>query len=190
VPKQTSIHKLNIIVTRALFPEYKHDVIIHAVKKAIDKGVPVELKIIGTGVEESSLRKLIANLNIESQVKFYGRINNENLVNELKESNVYVSMPITEGVSASLIEAMACFCIPVVSDIPPNRLWIDDKGNGYLIPLDDVETLASTFLEIWNKKDSFGKILEENRKLVERKCSQRTNISEFRKQYFNLINTN
>ncbi len=179
---------LNIIVTRALYPEYKHEIIIKAIKKAIDKKIPVNLKIIGIGTEETKLRLLSKRLGIESQVKFYGKLSNKNLVKELADSNIYVSMPTTEGVSASLMEAMACYCIPIVSDIPPNKLWIENQKNGYLVPLDDIEKLADVFQLIWNNKNNFQRMLNENRKLIELKSSQETNTKEFIIQYKKLIN--
>jgi glycosyltransferase involved in cell wall biosynthesis len=187
-PIQKNYDSLNIIVTRALYPEYRHDVIVKAIKKTIDKQIPVNLKIVGIGKEETKLKTLVKNLGIESQVRFYGRLNNKNLVNELAESNVYVSMPITEGVSASLIEAMACYCIPVVSDIPPNKLWINHRINGFLVQLDNIEDLANTFQFIWENKKNFKPMLKENRALIELKCSQEKNIKEFIKRYKSLIN--
>ncbi len=179
---------LNVIVTRALYPEYRHEIIIKAIKKTIDKKIPVNLKIIGVGTEETNLKLLTKKLGIESQVKFYGRLSNQNLVKELSESNVYVSMPTTEGVSASLIEAMACYCIPVVSNIPPNKLWIKNQLNGFLVPLDNIEKLAGVFQLIWNSKNNFRRMLSENRKLIVLTSSQETNIKEFIIHYKGLIN--
>ena len=64
---------------------------------------------------------------------FTGRIPNTELPKLLQQSNIYISMPITEGVSASLFEAMACNCYPVVSEIPGNQSWIKHRENGQLI---------------------------------------------------------
>jgi glycosyltransferase involved in cell wall biosynthesis len=51
-------------------------------------------------------------------------------------------MPTTEGVSASLFEAMACNCYPIVSNIAGNQSWITHRNNGQLITVDDSEMLA------------------------------------------------
>ena len=51
----------------------------------------------------------------------------------LQQSNIYISMPITEGVSASLFEAMACYCYPIVTDILGNKSWITHRENGGLV---------------------------------------------------------
>ena len=57
---------LNVIVSRALYPEYRHEIIIKAIKKTIDKKIPVNLKIIGVGTEETNLKLLTKKLGIET----------------------------------------------------------------------------------------------------------------------------
>jgi glycosyltransferase involved in cell wall biosynthesis len=53
---------------------------------------------------------------IEYRERFSGRIPNTELPELLRASNFYISMPITEGVSASLFEAMASNCYPIVTN--------------------------------------------------------------------------
>jgi len=55
-------------------------------------------------------------------------------------------MPITEGVSASLFEAMATNCYPIVTNLPGNQSWIKHRENGQLIPLDDYKNLAEELI--------------------------------------------
>ena len=80
-----------------------------------------------------NLKDLAKKLNIENKVNFTGRIPNTELPKLLQESNIYISMPITEGVSASLFEAMAANCYPIVTDIAGNQSWIKHRENGQLI---------------------------------------------------------
>ena len=79
-----------------------------------------------------------------NKVIFTGRIPNTELPKLLQQSNIYISMPTTEGVSASLFEAMASNCFPVVSDIPGNQSWITHRENGQLITIDDIEKVIHT----------------------------------------------
>jgi hypothetical protein len=50
-------------------------------------------------------------VNIERKV-FHGKNSNTELPELLRASNFYISMPITEGVSTSLFEAMASNSLP------------------------------------------------------------------------------
>ncbi|MDQ6761115.1 MAG: glycosyltransferase [Bacteroidota bacterium] len=187
-PDTCFFERLELIVTRALYKEYRHDIILKALKIIVAKHIPVKLKIIGIGVEENNIKKLIKELDLEAHVRLLGQLNNIQLNEELNKSNVYVSMPITEGLSSSLIEAMACKCVPVVSDLYANRIWVKHNDNGFLVPVDDVVKLAEVFENIFTNKNSFTKILERNRKMVEEKCSQEVNTKIFVSHYSELIN--
>ena len=102
------------------------------------------------------------------------------------QSNVYISMTISEGVSASLMEAMASGCYPVVSDLTANRMWIRDGQSGELVKTDDLELLVQRLREVWEKRDTLAAAIEENRCLIEEKGSQETNIRTFAQRYKNL----
>jgi glycosyltransferase involved in cell wall biosynthesis len=181
-------NSLVIIVTRSLFPEYRHNIIIEAMALLKERKIPFSLKIIGSGKDEIQLKEMVAKLNLNNDIKFYGRLNNKTIVEEFEKSNVYVAMPITEGVSASLVEAMACYCIPVVTDLEANRLFIENNKNGYLINIDDTQQLANTLGDIWNKLNEFEEILKDNRALVENYSSQEKNMKVFVSEYHKIMN--
>jgi glycosyltransferase involved in cell wall biosynthesis len=187
---EKSFDRLRLIVTRALYKEYGHETIIRAVKQLHDAQIPVELFIAGTGVEENNLKQLAAELGLTHLITFAGRLNNASLKSHLLHANVYLSMPDTEGVSASLLEAMACYCIPVVSDLVANRMWIENKKNGLLIPVYDAGKLYEALKEIWYHQASFTGMLEHNRKLVEEKGSQEKNTKVFIEHYQQLVKKN
>ena len=44
-----------------------------------------------------------------------------------------MSLPRSDATSVSLLEAMACGCLPVVSNLPANREWISDGVNGKVV---------------------------------------------------------
>jgi glycosyltransferase involved in cell wall biosynthesis len=53
-------------------------------------------------------------------------------------------MPITEGVSASLFEAMASKCYPIVTNIAGNQSWITHRKTDNTV--DDSNMLATEIL--------------------------------------------
>jgi glycosyltransferase involved in cell wall biosynthesis len=52
----------------------------------------------------------------------------------------------TEGVSASLFEAMACHTYPIVTDIAGNQSWIKHRENGQLVTINDYKMLAEEII--------------------------------------------
>jgi hypothetical protein len=94
-------------------------------------------------MENNRLKDLAKKLNIEKKV-FTGRIQTE-LPTLLKQSNFYISMPTTEGVSHHYLKRWPATVI-LFSNIAGNQSWITHRNNGQLITVDDSEMLAEELL--------------------------------------------
>ena len=182
--------KICAIVTRSLLPEYRHDIILKSFAILKQKGMDFILTIIGDGTQLSVLKELAKKLNIEDKVSFIGRIPNTALPKVLQQSNIYISMPITEGVSASLFEAMATNCYPIVTDIAGNQNWIKHKENGQLVTVDDFEMLAEELIWAFKNSKHRNEAVLKNRKFVEQNANYNTNMKTIADKYHELINTN
>ena len=181
--------KINAIVTRSLTSDYRHDIILKAFGILNQKGIDFELTIVGDGKEFSTLKEMAKKLKIENKVNFTGRIPNTKLPELLQQSNIYISMPITEGVSASLFEAMASNCYPVVTDIPGNQSWIKHRENGQLITIDDSKMLAEEIIWAFENSEYRNTAILKNRKFVEENADYKTNMKIIADKYHELINT-
>ncbi len=58
-------------------------------------------------------------------------------------SDFVVSIPLFDGISETLLEAMAAGCIPILSDIPPNRIIVPDSENAIFTRADSAQALAA-----------------------------------------------
>ena len=182
--------QISAIVTRSLMPEYRHDIILKAFGILNEKGIDFTLTIVGDGTQLAILKNLAKKLEIENKVLFTGRIPNTELPKLLQASSFYISMPITEGVSASLFEAMASNCFPIVTDIPGNQSWIQHRKNGQLIALDDPKMLAEELLWSFENKDLREKAVLMNRKFVENNADYKVNMRIIADKYHELIDAN
>ena len=187
--KNIPSQKLTAIVTRSLMPEYCHNIILQAFGILNQKGIDFELTIVGDGKLLPMLKELATKLGIENKVHFTGRIPNTKLPELLQQFNFYISMPITEGVSASLFEAMASNCYPVVTDIPGNQSWIKHRENGQLITIGDTEMLADELLWAFENSEYRNTAVLKNRKFVEENADYNTNMEIIAHKYHELINT-
>ncbi|PRZ28284.1 glycosyltransferase [Flavobacterium granuli] len=179
--------KICAIVSRSLLPEYRHDIILQAFALLHQKGIDFSLTIVGNGTRLQFLKDLTKALQIEKKVIFTGKIPNTELPKLLQQSNIYISMPITEGVSASLFEAMACNCYPIVTDIPGNQSWISHRENGSLIPVDDVEMLAKELIWSFENSTQRNKAVSDNRKFIEENADYKINMKIISDKYHELI---
>ena len=180
---------INAIVTRSLMPEYRHEIILKAFGILDQKGIDFSLTIVGDGAQLPLLKALSKKLKIDKKVLFTGRIANTKLPELLQKSNIYLSMPITEGVSASLFEAMASNCYPIVTDILGNQSWIKHRENGQLIPIDDFKMLADELLWAFENSQYRKEVKIKNRKFVEENADYKINMKIISDKYHELINT-
>jgi glycosyltransferase involved in cell wall biosynthesis len=179
--------KICAIVTRSLLPEYSHNIILKAFAIVNQKGIDFALTIIGDGTQLANLKALAQELNIENKIQFSGRIPNTALPKSLQESNIYISMPTTEGVSASLFEAMACECYPIVTDIPGNQSWINHRENGQLIAVDNFEMLAEEIIWSFKNREYRNNVVLKNRKFIEQNANYNINMKIISDKYHELI---
>jgi glycosyltransferase involved in cell wall biosynthesis len=64
--------------------------------------------------------------------EFTGWLAPEDNISYYRRSAIYLSLPESDATSVSLLEAMSAGCIPVVSDLPANREWVQDGVNGII----------------------------------------------------------
>jgi L-malate glycosyltransferase len=93
------------------------------------------LRLAGDGSQRAELERLATSLGLGDRVLFLGRLNREELMEELRRATVYLSASLSDSTSVSLLEAMSLGAYPVLSDIPANREWIPGRPHGeYFIP--------------------------------------------------------
>lgn len=180
--------RIEAIVTRSLEPEYKHNKILKAFALLKQNQIPFRLTIVGDGSMRTHLEQLSNSLGLSQDVIFLGRKPNDEVARLLQESNFYISMPATEGVSASLFEAMACGCFPVVTDLPGNRAWINNQENGLLIPNGKYKILAQELQYALERNLWRNAVVHRNRKFVEDHANYSLNMKKIADAYHVLIN--
>ncbi len=184
-----SEEKIEAIVTRSLFPEYSHAIILKSFSVLNKKNIDFKLTIIGDGNQNQILQELCKKLNISDKVVFTGLIPNTDLPSLLQKSNIYISMPTTEGVSSSLFEAMASSCYPIVTDIPGNQAWIKHRQNGQLIEVNNAQLLAEEILWAFENEEYRKQVVINNRFFVEKNANYATNMKIISEKYHELINS-
>jgi glycosyltransferase involved in cell wall biosynthesis len=178
------------IVTRSLYSIYRHEEILEAIATLKNDGIRLDCIMVGIGDEEQNLKRKTQQLEIGDQVNWVGRIPNEKLPNYLAKAQIYIAVPETEGVSASLFEAMACGCFPIVTDLPANRAFIDHGKNGLLIPVGKPKNLIAAIKEYLVNSEKYTAGMHYNRKYIEQNCDMKTNMGSFYQTYLLLLKQN
>lgn len=109
-------------------------------------------------------------------VSFAGGVSDTDLVSALRSARFYLSASHSDGASASLLEAMACGLLPIVSDIPANREWIVNRKNGLLFPAGDHEALARAMAVALEGAPWIADAVESNSRLVAERADVDINL--------------
>ncbi len=147
----------------------------------------VKFVIVGEGSQKGKLMKLAGNLKLEEYAEFKGELSPKDLMDCYKNSDIYVSTSLSDSTSVSLLEAMALGLIPVVTDIPGNREWIEDKKNGFLFPISDHHALAKQLIYTMNEFTDWNDFKEKNISLIERKALWEDNMKAVEEEFLRLV---
>ncbi len=116
------------------------DKLIEATHRAL-KVFPIKLIICGDGPIRESLEKQVRQLGLAAEVEFAGYVDNHKLWSWMKCSDAFCSLSTYEGFPNSIIEAMACGCPLVVSNIPAHREFLD-HGCALLVDSHDPDEIS------------------------------------------------
>ena len=95
--------------------------------------------LVGAGPDRKFLERLSAELGVN--VVFTGQVSRVEVFHKLKTFDVFVMPSLVEGLSESIVQAMASKVPVLVSDIEPNREPVIDNYSGLLFKSGDYDSL-------------------------------------------------
>lgn len=111
-------------------PLYRIDLIIRLFADFYKNNKDWKLIIGAEGESTNELKRLAGQLLPSSAYEFVGWLNAENNSEWYSRSSIYVSLPLSDGTSVSLLEAMSADCVPVVPNLAVSHEWIESGKNG------------------------------------------------------------
>jgi glycosyltransferase involved in cell wall biosynthesis len=165
---------IRIASTRALHDLYRIEVLVDAVALLAKRGIDVHCDLVGDGPCREALEAQARALGISDRCTFHGHIPASQVEKIVAESDIYVSVSISDGVSLSLLEALAIGSVPVLSDIAANRPWVNDGVTGALVAIDP-ESVADG-IERAAQLDR-DRVIHDNRAVVSERADRDTNLA-------------
>lgn len=150
IPEKASSRQKVIFSNRLHKPMYRIKEIIRAFArfKQSAEGSDWQLWIAGQGSETDHLKALAKQLNLENATRFMGWLTYEENQRCYAQASLFVSIPVTDATSVSLLEALSHGCIPVVSNLPANMEWVIDGINGLIVQnVNDLDFNAALKIE-------------------------------------------
>ena len=115
------------------------------------------LVIAGSGPEESKLKALA--LSTGSDVTFLGQQDEHDVVKALQKSKVFILLSDYEGLSFSLLQAMACGLPSIVSSAKGNTDVITNNSEGIVVDIKTQENIVAAIQQLLSEPEkiaSFG----------------------------------
>ncbi|MBI9107217.1 MAG: glycosyltransferase family 4 protein [Spirochaetales bacterium] len=119
------------------------------------------LEIVGSGPNEREFRLLVDELEISSKVKFMGKLSREQVFKRMAASDCLV-MVSKETFGMVYVEAMSQGCIVVAAKAQGIDGVIVDGKNGFLEPLEDIDSLSKTLSKLSCLDEKSIKKISEN----------------------------
>ena len=151
-----------------------------------------QLLLVGGGPQEVELRALVAELGLEGEVIFTGRVPHDEVSAYYSLVDVFayprLSMRLTDLVTPlKPLEAMAQGRLVLASDVGGHRELIDDGRTGVLFPAGSVEGLASAALELLQARDRWEDFRQAGRRFVETERNWAASVARYAPVYERLI---
>ena len=103
-----------------------------------------------------ALQAQARNLGLQDQVRFVGRLDAATQAGHYARARWYLSLPRSDSVSVSVLEAMAHGCVPLLSDLPANHELVRSGDNG-LILADGATLSPAALLPLQVRADAIGR---------------------------------
>jgi glycosyltransferase involved in cell wall biosynthesis len=111
-------------------------------------GIPFHWTIAGEGAERDFLRANLKTVSSGQTVSLAGAVRYAEVPALLKQHDIFLLTSDYEGLPLSLLEAMGCGLVPVVSDLKSGIPEIVDSSTGFLVPINDVAGYARTIIHL------------------------------------------
>lgn len=148
---------VKIVSVGRLVPIKAYEILLTAFKLLHDKCKNVALFIIGDGPEMDNLVSIANKLNITNKVCFLGQ--RDDIADILRQADIFALSSLSEGLSCSIIEAMASGLPIIATNVGGNCELVHSKVNGFLVPEGDAQEFSNKLLELVqdkSKRDQFS----------------------------------
>jgi len=163
------------------------DVLIEAISLVKKRGIKVA--IVGTGPLERDLKKLAKKLGLESNIRFLGRLPQNEMTVIYNKSRVIGLPSISkEGILTTMLEAAACGRPVVTTTAGSMKEFINDGKTGLLVEPNDPLKLSEAINSLIINNNLRNQIGQNARKAIVDRWAWDIKIKQLEKEYEKIIN--
>lgn len=145
-----------LIYVAEIIKNKNQQMLIRALANLRKRGCNAYLLLVGPDHSNGEEQKLAKDLELNEYVKFLGWRNDIGQL--MTASDICVASSVREGFGINLIEAQYCHLPIVAVNNRGHRSVIKNGENGFLVPLDDYDTMADKIIEIISDKRLYKRL--------------------------------
>ncbi len=124
---------LLVFANRGLEPVYQPLRVLQVFAAMAARRPGLRLVLANDGSLRAPLQAEVQRLGLAAAVQFVGRLDAATQAGWYGRAQWYLSLPRSDSVAVSVLEAMAHGCIPLLSDLPANRELVQSGVNGLIV---------------------------------------------------------
>ena len=188
-PKLPGERRFTVMSVGRLIENKRPFIILNAFRQASSQ--VSHLVFIGDGHLKAALTAEAERSGLSRRVDMTGLISREAVYERLRNADLFISASGVEGLPVAVLEAMACRCPVILSDIPPHREIASSVDFIPLIQLNDVNGFAEEIRKFQSMAPAVRSMLgSRSRQLVEERFSLTYMHRGYEKVYADLISEN
>jgi glycosyltransferase involved in cell wall biosynthesis len=168
-------------VVARMSPVKSIDSLIRAAALVVAEEPSFRLEVAGDGPCLPDLKHLSESLGLTAHVRFLGQV--RDVPGLLTRAGLFVLPSLSEGVSLTLLEAMAMSLPIVTTRVGGNPEVVVDGQTGLLVPPADPAALAGALLRLWRNPGERRRFGEAGRRRVEEHFEVRKMVARYERLY-------
>jgi glycosyltransferase involved in cell wall biosynthesis len=137
--------------------------------------------------DDPTMQALVDRLGVADVVALLPRTAHHAMADLFRQAQVVVSLTEHDGTPNTLLEAMACGCLPIVGDIETMHEWITDGQNGLIVPPGNAQALAHALLRALDDPAWRSEAARRNVELVTRRAEYGQSMAQVQRLYATLV---
>ncbi len=167
--KRHNVNKKTIFLFAARIEREKGlNYLIYAVNKLRNIEKSFKVLIIGEGVDQNYFQSLVAELKLSDYIEFFGKKNNDEVIDYYYKSDVFILPSLHETFPATVLEAWAAELSVIVTNIGGVSAICNNRENALIVPPEDPEKIKEAMITLIKDQKLRKKLAENGRKLIEK----------------------
>lgn len=159
----------------------------HLILKAVAELKDPSIELVFAGLPNDYLKPLIEEYGITNKIHDLGIIDSGDILNIYRLLDVNILASNMDGFGLVLLEAMAMECPVIASNYGGIPDVVQDGENGLLFENDDISTLKTQILRLFNEKGLKEKFIENGKKTAFEKYTMEKTISKYEEYFRSLV---